>query len=155
MINNMTDNEKQPEITEKKDADLSIGERIQKKRKEHGLSVDGLSLLTASFDFGVLAESEKGLSSQTLYRYEKAEREPATREIRLLCSALNVSADWLIFGHSWNTEQAADTQLANDFRSLIKQASDEKTLKAIFDKNKSRDNLHQLKLSEIKNSKNN
>ncbi|MCF8186382.1 MAG: helix-turn-helix domain-containing protein [Sulfuritalea sp.] len=147
----MTDNDKLPEITEKKDSELSIGERIQKKRKQLDFSVDQLALLTAAYDFGVLAENDKGLSSQTLYRYEKGEREPATREIRLLCEALNVSADWLIFGKDWNYQQEADTILANSFRALIKNVNDEDRLGAILNKNISRKNMHEMKVLEIRN----
>jgi transcriptional regulator with XRE-family HTH domain len=146
----MTDNIKTPDISENKDSKLSIGDRIQKKRKEHGLSVDELASLTASFDFSLADLNEKGLSSQTLYRYEKSEREPATREIRLLCSALNVSADWLIFGESWNGEQDADTKLANNFRALIKEGSDS-SYSQLFNRNKSRNEMHYLKLTEVKN----
>lgn len=146
----MTDNEKQPPTPEKTDSDLSIGERIQKSRKALELSAEELVLLLASYDFEAVNENDKGISLPTIYRYEKGEREPGAREIRLLCNALNVSADWLIFGQPWNTDQAADSQLANDFRSLVKRAADDKTLNALFDKNKARDNWHQLKLSEIK-----
>lgn len=146
----MTDNVKTPDITENKDSKFSIGDRIQQKRKEYGLSVDELASLTASFDFSLTDLNEKGLSSQTLYRYEKSEREPATREIRLLCSALNVSADWLIFGESWNGEQDADTKLANSFRALIKEGSDS-SYSQLFNRNKSRNEMHYLKLTEVKN----
>ncbi len=147
----MTDNEKKLETTDKNDYELSIGERIQKKRREHGLSADELAQLTASYDFEVIAENEKGLSTQTLYRYEKGEREPATREIRLLCSALNVAADWLIFGKVWNSGQEADTSLANDFRALVKKANDESSYSQFLNSDSSRNNTHSMKLIEIKN----
>lgn len=149
-LNNMTDNDKQPEVTEKKDSELSIGERIQNRRKELDLSVEELASLIMFFDFPYVEASEKGISLPTIYRYEKSEREPATREIRLLCGALNVSADWLIFGESWNGEQEADTKLANNFRALIKEGSDS-SFSQLFNKNKSRNEMHYLKLIEIKN----
>lgn len=146
----MTDNENQPQATEINDTELSIGERIQKRRKALELSAEELVLLIASYDFSTTNANEKGISLPTIYRYEKGEREPATREIKLLCSSLNVSSDWLIFGESWNSEQAADTKLANNFRALIAEGSD-KSHSQLFSINKSRNNTHQLKLSEIKN----
>ena len=146
----MSENEIEQQTTEKKDTDLSIGERIQKKRKSLGLSVEDLAFLTATFDHEKSSPSEKGLSSQTLYRYEKNEREPATREIRLLCRAINVSADWLIFGQVWNAEQEADTTLASNFRALVKDAMDDKTINLLRNKNKSRDDWHQIKLLDVK-----
>lgn len=146
----MTKNEKPMESIDKNDAELSLGERIQKRRKALDLSVEELALLTAYFDLRVEIEKERGMSSQTLYRYEKSEREPAAREIRLLCASLNVSADWLIFGESWNVEQEADTKLANDFRALIVEAS-ENNFSRVFNRNKARNEMHQMKLWEVKN----
>lgn len=147
----MTDTDKQPAVTEKEDAELSIGERIQKKRKELGLSVDDLAALTALYNYENEAESERGLSSQTLYRYEKNEREPASREIKLLCGSLNVSADWLVFGQLWNAQQEFDSKLASELRALIESASNTSLLDLLKGRNKTRNNLHEIKLMDIKN----
>lgn len=149
----MTNNDKQPESNEKKDAELSIGERIQKKRKELGLSVDELAALTALYNYDNEAESEKGLSSQTLYRYEKNEREPASREIKLLCGSLNVSADWLVFGQLWNAQQEVDSKLASDLRALIENASNTSLVDMLKGQNKTRNDFHEIKLMDIKNRK--
>ena len=146
----MSENEIEQQSTEIKDTDLSIGERIQKKRKALDLSAEELVLLIATYDFSTTNSNEKGISLPTIYRYEKGEREPASREIKLLCSALNVSSDWLIFGESWNSQQEADTELANNFRTLINLVSD-KSKSKLFDRSKSRDSSHQLKCLEIKN----
>jgi transcriptional regulator with XRE-family HTH domain len=40
----------------------------------------------------------QGISHQTLIKYEKGIVLPGSRELRILCDALAVSADWLIFG---------------------------------------------------------
>lgn len=39
-----------------------------------------------------------GISQQTIVKYEKGIVLPGSRELRILCDALNVSADWLIMG---------------------------------------------------------
>ncbi len=149
----MTDADKQPEMTEKKDTDLSIGERIQKRRKELGLSADELAALTALYYFENVPEKERGLSSQTLYRYEKNEREPAFREIKLLCGALNVSADWLVFGQLWNVEQEVDSKLASELRALVQSASNTRMIDMLKGQNKTRNEYHQMKLMDIKSKK--
>ena len=149
----MTDTYKQPAVTEKKDAELSIGERIQKKRKELGLSVDELAALTALYNYDNEVESERGLSSQTLYRYEKNEREPASREIKLLCGSLNVSADWLVFGQLWNAQQEIDSKLASELRALVESASNTSLLDMLNGQNKTRNDFHEIKLMDIKNRK--
>ena len=146
----MSENEIEQQSTEKKDTKLSIGERIQKKRKALDLSAEELVLLIASYDFSTTNSNEKGISLPTIYRYEKGEREPASREIKLLCCALNVSSDWLIFGESWNSEQEADTKLANNFKALIAQVNELKNPNLI-NRSISRDSAHYLKCSEIKN----
>lgn len=39
------------------------------------------------------------ISKSSLTRYEKGERYPGTAELRLICDALNVSPQYLIYGH--------------------------------------------------------
>lgn len=149
----MTYNDKDPQANDNRDADLTIGERIQKKRKELELSVEDLAALTAAFDYQSNNDNQKGLSSQTLYRYEKNEREPASREIKLLCGSLNVSADWLLFGELWNSEYEEDSKLAQKFRDLVSDAVNPNIMQALKNKSKSRDQMHSLKLSDIKTRK--
>lgn len=148
----MNDIEKQPTVTIK-DSELTIGERIQKRRKELGLSAEELAALTSLYSYDNEGENERGLSSQTLYRYEKNEREPASREIKLLCGSLNVSADWLVFGKLWNAEQEIDSKLASELRSLVRSASNTSLIDRIKGDNKSRNDFHQIKLMDIKNKK--
>lgn len=148
----MNDNENKP-VVSIRDSELTIGERIQKRRKELGLSAEELASLTVLYSYDNEAENEKGLSSQTLYRYEKNEREPASREIKLLCGSLNVSADWLVFGKLWNAEQEIDSKLASELRHLIHSASNTSLIDRIKGDNKNRNDFHQIKLMDIKSRK--
>ena len=148
----MNDFNNQP-LMPNKDYELTIGERILKRRKELGLSAEELAALTALYSYDNEVQGERGLSSQTLYRYEKNEREPASREIKLLCGSLNVSADWLVFGKLWNAEQEIDSKLATDLRSLVRNASNTSLIDRLMGDNKSRNDFHQIKLLDIKSKK--
>ena len=72
-----------------------IGERIKSARQRPGydLSVEALSRLCRECD----AQSQ-GITASTLLRYEQGKVLPGAREIRILCNALDVSADWLLTG---------------------------------------------------------
>jgi len=126
-----------------------MGERIRERRKELDLSVEELVSLTALYDFGGVEGDKKGLSISVMYLYEKGERLPGGREIRLLCEALNVSPNWLLLGEEWDSKHAADSALADALRRIIKDATD--PVQRLFDKATSRAQTHQLKVTEIKN----
>lgn len=72
-----------------------IGDRIKeaRQRPNYDLSVEALSRLCRESD----GESQ-GIAPTTLLRYEQGKVLPGAREIRILCDALDVSADWLLFG---------------------------------------------------------
>jgi transcriptional regulator with XRE-family HTH domain len=72
-----------------------IGGRIKvaREKQENGLSVVDLSRMCKLID-----PVGQGISHQTLIKYEKGIVLPGSRELRILCDALAVSADWLIFG---------------------------------------------------------
>lgn len=74
----------------------SIGQRIAEKRTAKGLTHDGLSKLTKLFD----EPSKAGIGRTTIRGYELGQYKPGTREIRLLCEALEVSPTWLILGET-------------------------------------------------------
>lgn len=152
LLNYMTDTDKQPEVTEKKDTELSIGERIQKKRKELDLTVEQLTTAILRHDRGTDSENEKGVSVSSMYLYEKGDRLPRAKEIKLICYALDVSADWLLFGESWNSNQAEDKSLADNLRYLVKQATDNSLIKLFQDKSASRTKKHREIINDIKNN---
>lgn len=76
-----------------------MGERIKKRREELGLNYEELARLTAMYDYW---EEPLGLTSAMLARYEKGKDGkpilPGARELRILCQALDVTADWLLRG---------------------------------------------------------
>ena len=74
----------------------SIGSRISKLRESLGLNFEQFSALTREFD----AEGN-GIAAVTLRRYERTDdgsTNPGLRELRILCDALDVSADFLVRG---------------------------------------------------------
>jgi transcriptional regulator with XRE-family HTH domain len=150
----MTDNENQPQATEKKETDteLSIGERIKKRRIARNLSVEQLVSVIERYDRGESSTEELGIgiSVSSLYLYEKGERLPRAKEIKLICLALDISADWLLFGEAWNSEQEADSKLATDFRSLVKSASDDSWIKALKEKTTARTNSNIEIINNVK-----
>ncbi len=72
-----------------------IGERIRHARGRLNLSIEGLSRYSSHYDS---LNQNQGLSPASISRYEAGQSLPGARELRLLCDALSVSADWLLFG---------------------------------------------------------
>lgn len=72
-----------------------IGTRIREARLRpaYDLSIEALSRLCREYD-----RQGQGITATTLLRYEQGKVLPGAREIRVLCDALDVSADWLVFG---------------------------------------------------------
>lgn len=62
-----------------------LGERLRKVRTAKGITLQTLSDIT-------------GISKTQLYLYEKCEQDIKAQNLSKLCTALNVSADFLIFG---------------------------------------------------------
>lgn len=126
--------------------EAGIGERIKELRTGLGISVETLSALTAKFDFDAPSESAKGVSVPSLYRYEKGERFPGAREIRLLCDALRTTPNWLVIGGKADAMTSADTEIANLARRLFSLIGDSLE----HQNNGWTDIEHSLKLSEAK-----
>jgi transcriptional regulator with XRE-family HTH domain len=70
-----------------------LGKRVARARAHFVLNVEALSRLTKLYD-----DQGRGVSPASLARYESGDASPGAREIRLLCDALGVQAQWLIFG---------------------------------------------------------
>ncbi len=146
----MSENDKPQPNNQYVPPENGMGERIREKRKALDLSVEELAALTALYDFGNPVEQERGLSISSLYLYEKGDRKPGAREIRLLCEALNVSPNWLLLGEEWNSRQGEDSSLAEALRNLVEQASNKSVTKKLLDKGLQRDQSHAMKLTEVK-----
>ena len=71
-----------------------LGKRVAKARGHFSLNMEALSRLTKLYD----TQDGRGISPPSLARYESGDTLPSAREVRLLCDALGVSAQWLIFG---------------------------------------------------------
>lgn len=91
-----------------------LGERIKARREELRLNYEELSRLTALYD---APEYKKGLTAAMLARYEKGADGkavyPGARELRLLCDALNVPADWLLLGIDKEHAAQSATRIVN------------------------------------------
>lgn len=73
-------------------AESSIGKRIAYCRGQlDNLSVEALARYTKNFD-------PAGISRTTIVRYESGDNIPGGRELRILCDALWVPANWMLFG---------------------------------------------------------
>lgn len=123
-----------------------IGERIKEARKNLNISVEQLSDLTSRFDHEARYVDGSGISTPSLYRYEKSERLPGARELRLLCEALKVSPNWLLLGEERNEQESEYGEIGKVFCSLIDRAEQLNRPSGTPDNNL----LHSLKLSEVK-----
>lgn len=135
----------------------AIGERIKTKRGELDLNIEELARLTQQYD---CVEPRSGVAASTIHRYENNKFKPGTREIRLLCEALEVSADWLIRGvdHNLNQESSNLSMAAESFIQAVTLLIKEDKLpfsnmnKANADKNW-KQTERQLKLEKAKTTK--
>jgi len=133
----------QPTSNDPREPEREISERIKQRRKELDLTVEMLAALTARYEYA----TDEGISVPTLYRYEKGERLPGARELRLLSGALNVSPNWLLLGHEWDNGQQQDAELGRALLALLGTAEARRTLSVgTFD----RDAEHQAKTAEVK-----
>lgn len=71
----------------------SLGARLQETRESMRLTQGDLAALTASLD-----SEEKGISRAVISLYEKGRNRPSPKELRLLCEALKVTPNYLIYG---------------------------------------------------------
>lgn len=72
--------------------ETGIGNRIAYCRGQlDNLSVEALARYIKNFD-------SDGISRTTIVRYESGENTPGARELRILCAAFWVPANWLLFG---------------------------------------------------------
>lgn len=81
-----------------------IGSRLRAAREAKGHSQTHLAEHTKQVD-----PARKGIHRTVLVGYEAGHSRPGAREIRILCEALSVTPNWLIYGSDFagGTEQAA------------------------------------------------
>lgn len=63
----------------------TTGSRIRQRREEIGFTQTDLA-------------SALGVKEANVYRWERGDSEPSSRLLRRIVKALDVSADWLLFG---------------------------------------------------------
>lgn len=109
--------------------ETGIGDRIKELRTKIGISVEALAALTGKYDYDA-PESSKGVSIPTLYRYEKGERLPGAREIRLLSDALQTTPNWLILGRKHDSRAMLDAEIATLARKLFSLLGEHSTIQS-------------------------
>src|SRR5712664_4139179 len=83
-----------------------IGKRIKRLREQLGLNFEELAALTRQYD-------AEGIAPVTLRRYERENKSatlPGPRELRILCDALDASADYLLRGQQNEGEEYIQKQ---------------------------------------------
>lgn len=73
--------------------DEGIGSRIRQARERRGWTQNVLSVRSRMTD-----QEQKGISRTVIVGYEAGTHKPGAREIKLLCEALKISPNWLLFG---------------------------------------------------------
>lgn len=116
----MTDSPKDRKASGRPAPEEGIGARIRdaRLRPVYDLSVEALSRLCKEFD-----DQGQGITPTTLLRYEQGKVLPGARELRVLCDALDVSADWLLFG----AENPMGISLAEGLHLLAEVIEDRKS----------------------------
>jgi transcriptional regulator with XRE-family HTH domain len=120
-----------------------LGERLKLKRIALGLNYEQLARLTVEYDVpgvvGVPAEQspgKKGLTAAMIARYERGVKGrpvmPGARELRLLCDALDVAADWLLYGRELPKADAATVRLADAASKFVKAAAEYKFFESVM-----------------------
>ena len=127
--------------------EAEIGQRIRALRTGLGISVETLSKLTEKYDYDTPNGTVKGVSIPTLYRYERNDRQPGAREIRLLCHALRTTPNWIVLGNDTDSKAAKDTKIANLARQLFSLIGEDNF---VCSANAWPDIEHSLKLTEAK-----
>jgi transcriptional regulator with XRE-family HTH domain len=81
-----------------------VGSRLRAAREARGISQTALAEHSKSVD-----PDRKGVSRTVIVGYEAGQFKPGAREIRILCEALLVTPNWLIYGSDFagGTEQAS------------------------------------------------
>jgi transcriptional regulator with XRE-family HTH domain len=96
----------------------SIGARIKAKREELGLNFEQFAALTREYE-------AEGIAAVTLRRYEReGDRAtlPALRELRILCDALDVTADYLLRDRRPAEDERRDSADWEELKAIMARA---------------------------------
>jgi transcriptional regulator with XRE-family HTH domain len=113
----MSKKEEKPQNRSEKKGSIEdgIGSRIRASREARGYTQTHLAGQTKSID-----PLGQGISRTAIVGYEAEHSKPGAREIKLLCNALNITPNWLLYGE----ESIYETQ-AKD--AIVKLAIDDST----------------------------
>lgn len=136
--------DKQPQQSNPLAPEEGIAARIKEARQRPGydLSVEALSRLCKEFD-----GQGQGITATTLLRYEQGKVLPGARELRVLCDALDVSADWLLFG----AENPMDVSLFEGLKVLAQLIHEKDTSENLM--RRKRGNLDSVRAEKIRLAK--
>lgn len=100
---------------------MEFGDRLKSAREAKGLSQERLG--------EGLGVSEPNASKQTVYGWEKNKHFPTSRQLALICTKLNQSADWLLFGRTPGEDMKSlnglEAQLVLMYRGAPETAQDD------------------------------
>ena len=98
-----------------------ISERLRFSRSQLGLRIEALSRLCKEYD-----SEGNGVSPPSISRYEAGDSLPGARELRILCDALAVPPQWLLYGQLDNAgANQADQELLRALGSWVRLKKDE------------------------------
>jgi len=80
-----------------------LGTRLKEAREAQHLTQGELATLTVGLD-----AEERGVSRAVISLYEKGTNRPSPREVRLLCEALRITPNFLIYGRETPFDPVAD-----------------------------------------------
>lgn len=113
---------------------ISIGEQIQKLRKENNLNQSQLA-------------EKIGVSLTQLQRYENKGVQPPADILKKLADTFNTSIDFLVYGNSEQKAQQSikDNELLSQFKAVEQlDSKDKSTIKDIIDAFIKRSKLNQI-----------
>lgn len=113
MENTPKDDQREPAAADTSDA--AIGRRLREAREAKGMTQQQVSVRSKWSD-----PDEKGVSRTAIVGYESGSSRPGTRELRILCEALHVTPNHLIYGseHPFQTAHAALEGLRTKRRAI-------------------------------------
>jgi transcriptional regulator with XRE-family HTH domain len=107
-----------------------LGRRVKQLREALGLNFEQLAALTREYD-------PEGIAPVTLRRYERDDESatlPGLRELRILCEALEVSADYLLLEVTPSEADKRDRDDWEHIKGVIRRVINEESVPSMFAK---------------------
>ena len=123
-----------------------VGKRIKKLREALGLNFEELAALTREYD-------PEGIAPVTLRRYEREDAAatlPGLRELRILCDALDTSADYLVRAQEPGELESYRQDQLNKLAEIVKFLAREDGIPFNSPRSPDREPVRQAKLSRAR-----